>query len=88
MTSTGARLPRHRGWLAGGVIGILLLAATCALIFGPARGLRDDIGHLRTDLHSSRKGIYGTLATTRRSLMKVTAQLRVTEQSLRISSRA
>ena len=49
------------------VVGALLLAGTCVLVFGPGRGARNDIGKVRTDLHASRHGIFDTLHTAIRS---------------------
>ncbi|MCU1592893.1 MAG: hypothetical protein JWO12_285 [Frankiales bacterium] len=66
------------------LIGAVLLAGTCVLVFGPARGARNDIGHVRDDLNVSRRGIFGTLDTGRKTLAEATAQLRLTEQSLEI----
>lgn len=60
----------------------LLLAGTLALLFGPARGMRDDIGETQSDLASSEKAIYGTLGTGRESLAVVRTQLAAAEQSL------
>lgn len=68
--------------LSAAIIGVLILAAVVGLVFGPARGLRDDIGHVRKDLHASRSGIYGTLATGRQTLAQASSQLRATEKSL------
>lgn len=62
----------------------LSVAATATLVFGPGRGVREDIAHVRTDLDASRGGIYGTLAVSRRSLRQVTDQLETTKQSLEI----
>lgn len=64
------------------LIGAVLLAGTCVLVFGPARGARNDIGQVRTDLNASRRGIFGTLDTAHKTLADATAQLRLTEQSL------
>jgi hypothetical protein len=66
------------------LIGAVLLAGTVVLIFGPARGARNDIGQVRKDLTVSRRGIYGTLDTGRKTLADATAQLRLAEQSLQI----
>jgi hypothetical protein len=44
------------------LIGAVLLAGTCVLVFGPARGARNDIGQVRTDLTVSRRGIFSALA--------------------------
>lgn len=66
------------------LIGAVLLSGTCVLIFGPARGARNDIGQVREDLTVSRRGIFGTLDTGRQTLADATAQLRLTEQSLQI----
>ncbi|MCU1693885.1 MAG: hypothetical protein JWM64_2976 [Frankiales bacterium] len=64
------------------LVGAVLLAGVLALVFGPARGMRDDIGELQTDLASSQKGIYGTLGTGREALSVTRAQLADAEQSL------
>jgi hypothetical protein len=66
------------------LIGAVLLAATCVLVFGPARGMRNDIGHMTKDLNVSRRGIYGTLDVGRKTLADATAQLHLAEQSLQI----
>ena len=50
----------------------------------PARGMRDDIGEVQTDLASSEKGIYGTLGNGRESLAVVRTQLEAAEKSLDI----
>ena len=60
----------------------VLLAGTLALLFGPARGMRDDIGETQTDLASSEKAIYGTLGTGRETLAVVRTQLDAAERSL------
>jgi hypothetical protein len=67
-----------------GLVVALLLAATCVLIFGPARGARNDIGQVRADLNASRRGIFGTLDVGRQTLSDATTQLRLAEQSLMI----
>jgi hypothetical protein len=59
------------------LIGAVLLAGTCVLVFGPARGARNDIGQVRTDLTVSRRGIFSALADA-------TVQLHLAEQSLQI----
>ena len=64
------------------LIGAVLLAGTLALVFGPGRGLREDIGDVQDDLASSQKGIYGTLGTGRESLAVVRQQLAGAERSL------
>lgn len=66
------------------LIGAVLLAGTCVLVLGPAREARNDIGQVREDLNVSRRGIFGTLETGRKTLADATAQLRLTEQSLQI----
>jgi chromosome segregation ATPase len=76
------RAVTRRQVLVAATIGVLILGAVCGLVFGPARGLRDDIAHVRTDLNSSRHGIYGTLATSRTTLERTDSQLRATEKSL------
>lgn len=64
--------------------GAVLLSGVLVLLFGPARGMRNDIGSLRTDLSASREGIYGQLGTGREQLGTAVVQLRATEKSLRI----
>jgi hypothetical protein len=71
---------RRRRLIAWAVIVAIALTAAGALIFGPARGARNDIAHVRTDLHASRSGIFDTVRV-------LTAQLRTTEQSLIIQRR-
>lgn len=60
------------------VIATVLLAGLLALVLGPARGLRNDIG-LVQDLDASRDGIFGTLETGRASLGELREQLALTE---------
>lgn len=64
------------------VIGAVLLAGTCVLIFGPARGARNDISDVQHDLNASRRGIYTQLEVARGNLADANRQLRLTEQSL------
>lgn len=66
------------------VIGAVLLAATSALVFGPARGARNDIAQTRADLHVSRHGIFSTLDVGRATLADATTQLRLAEQALQL----
>jgi hypothetical protein len=66
------------------VVGTFLLAATCSLVFGPARGARDDIGQVRTDLHASRQDVHQTLGTARRTLTRLTDTLGLVQDSLRL----
>ena len=66
------------------VIGAVLLSGVLVLLFGPARGMRNDIGELSTDLSASRDGIYGQLGTGREQLGTAVVQLRATERSLMI----
>ncbi|MCW2829662.1 MAG: hypothetical protein JWP31_354 [Aeromicrobium sp.] len=66
------------------VVLVVSVGATAALVFGPARGAREDIGQVRTDLHGSRVGIYDTLAVGRRTLDKLSEQLRTTKTSLEV----
>lgn len=68
-------MSRRRRLILGVVIAAVFLTATCALILGPARGARNDIAHVRGDLHASRTGIFATVTT-------LTQQLQTTEQSL------
>ena len=63
---------------------VLSVTATVLVLFGPARGAREDLGAVRTDLHSTRAGIYSTLGVQRRTLARITAQLRTTQTSLEI----
>jgi hypothetical protein len=71
--------PRRRllVWI---VIAAVALTATCALLFGPARGARDDLAHVRDDLHASRTGIFQTVRV-------LTGQLHTTEHLLRTQRR-
>ena len=66
------------------VLLVLSVTATAVLVFGPGRGARDDIAHVRTDLDASREDINGTLTVSRRSLDQVTEQLETTKTSLEI----
>jgi hypothetical protein len=66
------------------LIGAVLLSGVLVLLFGPARGMRNDIAELSTDLSASREGIYGQLGTGRQQLGTAVVQLRATEQSLMI----
>lgn len=75
---------RHRRIL-GAAVGALLLTGTLMLIFGPARGARDDLGHVHTDLHATRVDIHATLATQRLALGRSSALLRSTQTSLSIA---
>ena len=70
--------------ILGLVVAILVLSATCALVFGPARGARNDIGEVRDDLDVSRQGIFETVEIGRTNLAKVTRQLRITRTSLEV----
>jgi hypothetical protein len=73
-------------------VGVLLLAlataATAALVFGPARGARTDIGHVRTDLHASRAGIFSLLDRTTTELKTTERSLGVQKQGLVVASNA
>jgi hypothetical protein len=71
-----------------GAIGAVLLAGVLVLIFGPARGARDDIAAVRGDLRGSHIGIDRTLDTQRMALRRLTAQLATLRQSLRVQSAA
>ena len=66
------------------VLLVLSVIATGLVLFGPARGAREDIGHVRTDLHASRGGIDNTVITLRSTLRTMTAQLQTTKTSLEI----
>ncbi len=63
---------------------VVLLGGTLGLVFGPARGMRDDIGETQTDLASSEKAIYGTLGTGRETLSVARTQLGMAERSLMV----
>jgi hypothetical protein len=71
---------RQRRWLALGLIVAIVLTASGALIFGPARGARNDLAHVRTDLHASRSGIFQTVRV-------LTGQLETTQQLLLVQQR-
>jgi hypothetical protein len=71
---------------------VVTLTAGGLLLFGPARGARNDLAHVRTDLHASRSGIFrtvrvltGQLETTRRLLTTQQRGLAVAKQSQRIA---
>jgi hypothetical protein len=63
---------------------VLSVAATGVVLLGPARGAREDIGHVQTDLDATRGGIRATLQVSRRTLSQLSAQLEVTQTSLEI----
>lgn len=69
------------------VVAIFLLAGVCGVLFGPARGARDDIGELRDDLDASRRGIGETVEIGQTTLDRLARQLKVTERSLTIQRR-
>lgn len=69
------------------VVLAVLLAGVLVLLFGPARGLRNDIGQVNDDLAASRQGIYGQFGTGREQLSTARVQLAATEQSLVIQER-
>ena len=81
---------RHtRRYTAVAVLLLLLAtAATAALVFGPARGARTDIGHVKTDLHASRTGIFKTLDRTTDALKTTERSLGVQKQGLVVASDA
>lgn len=70
------------------LIGAVLLAGILVLLFGPARGARNDIASLRTDLSASREGIYGTLGTAITQLDATRTSLEIQEQSLAVAVEA
>jgi hypothetical protein len=72
---------RRRRLLALIVTVVVIITASGALIFGPARGARDDLSHVRADLHASRSGIFHTVRI-------LTGQLRTTQQLLVTQERA
>jgi hypothetical protein len=83
---------RRRRLIAWLVLAAVFIAATGALLFGPARGARDDLSHVRHDLRASRSGIFqtvriltGQLETTQRLLLTQERGLSVAKQSQRIA---
>ena len=66
----------------------VLLGGTCALIFGPARGMRTDIVHVSDDLDASRDGIFNQLTTARTQLAATEKSLKIQEQGLQVAVEA
>jgi hypothetical protein len=66
------------------VLLLLSLAATSALVLGPGRGAREDLGAVRADVDRTEELIGGTLGVQRRTLARITAQLETTRDSLRV----
>ncbi len=77
----GVVMSRRQGGVLLAALAVLL-AGTLVLLFGPARGLRQDIGQTQADLASSERAIYGTLGTGRETLDVVRTQLADAERSL------
>ena len=74
---------RHRGLAVA--ISLVLLAGILALIFGPARGMRNDIGHVSGDLNASRHGIFLQLDAARTQLGMAESSLKIQEQGLAVA---
>lgn len=70
------------------LIGAVLLGGTCALIFGPARGMRTDIVNVSDDLDASRDGIFIQLDTARTQLGLTEQSLEIQEQGLQVAVEA
>ena len=67
-------------------VGIVALAGVLVLVFGPARGARDDIAAVRANVTSARVGIYKTLNTQQAALQRLTKQLHTLRLSLRVQA--
>lgn len=83
----------HRQVALLALVATVLGAAVGVLLFGPARGARDDIGSVRSDLHGSRQAIGATLGTARTDAVQAgTALARTTltvaQQTLRTGKQA
>jgi hypothetical protein len=63
---------------------VLSVLATGLVLFGPARGAREDIGHVRTDLFATRQHTASTVVVSQRTLTKLAAELQTTQSSLKI----
>lgn len=74
----------RRPLVLAGAIGLVLLAGLLVLVFGPARGARDDIAAIRGNVHGAHIGITDTLQTQRASLGHLTLQLQALRASLRV----
>lgn len=74
---------RHRG--LAGTIGLVLLAGVLVLVFGPARGMRNDIHHVSGEITASRAGIYSQLDTVRAQLDVAKSSLTMQEQGLQVA---
>ena len=77
---------RHKAMLL--VLAAIVLGAVCALVFGPARGARDDIGRLRADQDVSRGYIHRQLETVGAQLTVAQRSLGVQRQGLVIAARS
>jgi methyl-accepting chemotaxis protein len=66
------------------VLLLLSTGATAALVLGPGRGAREDLGAVRADLDRTEELIDGTLGVQRRTLDRITTQLETTRDSLRV----
>ncbi len=71
MTDRAVPTVTARQLLVLAVITAVLSAGVLVLLFGPARGARNDLASLRTDLAGSRQSINGTLGTGREALAGV-----------------
>jgi chromosome segregation ATPase len=63
---------------------VLSVGATAALVFGPGRGARQDLGETQRDLESAQDGIYQQLDILQQQLTTLTAQLETTQESLKV----
>lgn len=66
------------------VVAAVLLAGVLVLIFGPARGARDDIAAVRDNVSEARRGIYQTLHVQQSTLKRLTQQLHALKESLHV----
>ena len=76
-------LSRRQKLILAGLL-MLSLLATGVVLFGPARGAREDIGHVRTDLNATRQHTASTAVLSQRTLTKLAAELQTTQSSLKI----
>jgi hypothetical protein len=67
-------------------IAVVLFAGVLVLLFGPARGARNDVAAIRANVSSARVGIYKTLDTQQSALQRLNKQLHTLRLSLRVQA--